>query len=339
MLLEALQIKSDDICLSIASAGDNTLSLLISQPKKVYALDINKTQLYCLELKMACFKALSYEEMLAFLGIGTCNRVAVFEKLIPYLSEEANNFFRKNLKIIKKGIIHVGKFERFFHLFRNVVIPVVSSKKKLARLSELSDYQEQTDYYNRYIHTKRFQFLFRIVFGHKFLGTMGRDRDFYQYVEEKEESGNDLKKRFEFGISHTKNRTNPYLCYIANQTYRENALPLYLKREHFNTIKKNLFKIEMIHGDLSSVNHLHFDCFNLSDIFEYMSEEEFSDCEELLSKISNPNARLCYWNMQNKRYFKDSCFQLEEEPSHQLFQKNQAYFYRDFRLYRKESHE
>ena len=45
VLLKALDIKDGDICLSIASAGDNSFGLLTQNPKKVVALDLNAVQL------------------------------------------------------------------------------------------------------------------------------------------------------------------------------------------------------------------------------------------------------------------------------------------------------
>lgn len=339
ILLSALNIGCGETGLSIVSAGDNTLALLISNPKRVYAFDINNTQLFCLELKMACFKLLDYEEMLQFLGIGNCDRIAVFEKLAPALSEEARLYFEKNLKIIKKGIIHTGKFEHFFKLFRQGILPLVCGKKTFSAFSELSDLDEQKEFYSRKVNTLRFKTLFGIIFGYKFLGNLGRDKDFYKYVDEKEQSGSDIKKRFEYGISNSVNNTNPYLCYIANGNYRKNALPLYLQKQHFDTIRKNIDNITLIHGDLNSVSDMKFDFLNLSDIFEYMSEDEFLKNEKKLLSITNPGARIAYWNMQNKRYLNQKKFLFDDKKSNSLFKKNQSWFYRDFMLYRKMENE
>src|SRR5258707_2351719 len=44
ILLEALDIQPGDTCLSIASAGDNTLALLTRAPGRVIALDLSQSQ-------------------------------------------------------------------------------------------------------------------------------------------------------------------------------------------------------------------------------------------------------------------------------------------------------
>ena len=44
VLLEALDIEPGEVCLSIGSAGDNTLALLTRQPERVIAIDLNPVQ-------------------------------------------------------------------------------------------------------------------------------------------------------------------------------------------------------------------------------------------------------------------------------------------------------
>src|SRR5512139_904038 len=58
VLLEALAVRPGDVCLSIGSAGDNTLALLIRQPACVIAVDVNPAQIACLELRVAAYRRL-----------------------------------------------------------------------------------------------------------------------------------------------------------------------------------------------------------------------------------------------------------------------------------------
>ena len=335
ILLEALDIKEGGVGLSVASAGDNTLALLIKNPKKIYAFDLNKTQLYCLELKMACFKLLPYEKMISFLGItNQYNRITIYKTIRHELSSEGRKYFDKNLHIIKNGIIHTGKFEKYFRIFRNCVIPLFSTKSIFYEFSKMNNLTQQKTFYDEKINNRRLKTLFNIYFGSNVMGRLGRDKRFYKYVEDKKESGQDIKKRFEYGISNTINKTNPYLNYIANNNYSVASLPVYLRKENYHKIKKNIDKITIIHGDLLSIKDLKFDFFNLSDIFEYMSENEFQQNIKQLKRLSNDNAVIVYWNMQNKRYIDNKQFELKKELSDKLFKKNQSYFYRDFLIYR-----
>src|SRR6476619_2787285 len=74
VLLSALDVRPGDICLSIASAGDNTLALLTQNPGRVIAVDSNPSQLACLELRAAAYRGLSHGELLELIGSLPSNR-------------------------------------------------------------------------------------------------------------------------------------------------------------------------------------------------------------------------------------------------------------------------
>ena len=52
IMLEALDVRPGQVCLSIASGGDNTLAMLSRGPARVIAIDVNPAQIAILELKM-----------------------------------------------------------------------------------------------------------------------------------------------------------------------------------------------------------------------------------------------------------------------------------------------
>ena len=56
VLLGGLDVQPGDVCVSIASAGDNALALLTKQPARVIALDLSPAQLACLELRVAAYR-------------------------------------------------------------------------------------------------------------------------------------------------------------------------------------------------------------------------------------------------------------------------------------------
>ena len=334
-LLDALNI-TNKTGLSICSGGDNSFALLTKNPKHVYAFDLNKTQLHCAQLKIAAIKNFTRETTLEFLGIKDSeNRKELYNKIAKDLPPETRAYFDEHMDIIEKGLVHVGKFEHYFQLFRKYLTPVVIGSKRMQAFAKLDNLEEQKKYYERYINTKRFRALFKIYFGAKVMGKLGRDKNFYRYVEDKDDSAKDIKARVEFGISHSINKTNPYLNYIAFGNYPDDALPFYLREENYDNVKKHLDRLSLIEGDLTSINIEKVDFFNLSDIFEYMSEEDFKNNIKVINKLANKNARVAYWNMQNKRYVEDPNFKFEKDLSEKIFEKNQSWFYRDFCVYEK----
>src|SRR5260370_2898809 len=68
VLLEALDVQPGHVCVSIASAGDNTLALLARRPERVIAVDLNPAQLACLELRVAAYRELNHEGLLELIG-------------------------------------------------------------------------------------------------------------------------------------------------------------------------------------------------------------------------------------------------------------------------------
>src|SRR5690348_11586957 len=68
VLVEALKLAPGAECLSIASAGDNTLALLTRHSKRVVAVDLTPAQLASLELRVAAYRELAHRELLELLG-------------------------------------------------------------------------------------------------------------------------------------------------------------------------------------------------------------------------------------------------------------------------------
>lgn len=321
--------------LSICSAGDNVLGMLTKNPKEIVAFDINETQLNLLNLKIAAFKKLKYEEILILLGIKKGDSLKLFKKLERTLDKDTYNYFIQNKRILKKGIINSGKFEKYFQLFRKIIIPLFTNKKNIKKLASYSNVKEQKEFYEEKINNKRLKRIFNIFFGFKIMGKYGRDKSFYDHVSDKEQSAFEIKKRFDIGISTIPNKTNPYITYILLNEFTNDALPYYLQKENYNSIKNNINKIIIKKGTLLDIN-MKFDYCNLSDIFEYMSEEDFNKNINHLDKITKNNCRVLYYNMQNKRYIENKNFVLNQKLSNCLKQKNKSYFYRDVLVYEKE---
>ena len=115
ILTRGLEIKSDDVILSIASGGDNSLALLLENPKSVIAIDQNPVQIYLVELKKAAIKYLDYENFIRFLGVRhDNNRWRTYLKLRSFLTDSAAHYWDNNRKNINRGIVHIGKFEKYF---------------------------------------------------------------------------------------------------------------------------------------------------------------------------------------------------------------------------------
>ena len=118
VLVSALNLEDDDVVLSITSGGDNSLALSSFSSKRLISIDVNIHQNYLLELKLLSIKELEYDEVIKFFGILYSNeRIKYYNSIKEKLSNGSLNFWNNNLHLIKKGIIHIGKFENYFRIF------------------------------------------------------------------------------------------------------------------------------------------------------------------------------------------------------------------------------
>ncbi|GAA5888436.1 hypothetical protein JCM6882_008619 [Rhodosporidiobolus microsporus] len=98
--MEHLEINSEDEILCITSGGENPLHYAIhGQPRRIHAVDMNPCQGHVLELKLAAISALEYEDFWMLFGEGKHPnfRYLLDNKLSPYLTSHAYQFWRKNV--------------------------------------------------------------------------------------------------------------------------------------------------------------------------------------------------------------------------------------------------
>ncbi len=334
ILLEALNLQEGGVCLSIASAGDNSLAMLAKNPARVIALDLSLAQLACLELRVAAYRELAHQELLELIGSRpSSQRAKLYQRCRPLLKADVKTFWDSKTDLIEQGIGSGGKFENYFKLFRERVMPLIHSQKTVQALLEPKPLSERQAFYDKRWNNWRWQGLFRIFFSRFVMGRMGRDPEFFKYVE-----GSVAKRilsRAKHALTELEPAENPYLQWILLGTHGH-ALPYALRPENFDAIRNNLDKLEWHHQsieDFLKTNDGKIDCFNLSDIFEYMSEANTQTLLETLLNSANKGGRLAYWNMLVPRS-RPEALQDRLEPlrelSDQLHWQDKAFFYSRF---------
>ena len=335
LLLESFDICSNSKCISIASAGDNSLSLLIKNPQVIYAVDLSIPQIACCELKKYAIKFLNYEEFLKLVGFKKCdNRLEIYKSIEEKLSLQSQYYFEHNPKIIQNGVIHQGKFEHYFQLFASKIMPLVHNQKNLTELFLPKSIQAQKMFYDKTWNNWRFKALFKVFFNKFVMGRLGRDKEFFKYVDVSMISKN-IKERADRALRDVPTWNNPYVNYILLNNF-DYALPHYAKEENFNLIKQNIDALEIKTGTINGVaksSGIKFDCFNLSDIFEYMDNDLFREVSLQLLSSANKDAKFCYWNMMVDRRISEILpenFEYKKELSQDLYLKDRAFFYKSF---------
>ena len=299
VLLESLNIQENDICFGILSAGDNVFSMLAENPEKVVALDISFPQIALAKLKKEVFNSLSYEEMLEFIGVTKSDRrIEMYDRIKENLDKEVKEYWDFNRKAIENGIIHTGKFEKFFKIFREKILPFVHNRKRVEKLLEDKPEQERMEYYDNHWNNFRWKLMFKLFFSKYIVGKLGRDKEFFRYAEKN--ISEEMKERSRYALCELNPYENPYINYILTGNYRKDCLPYFLRKENFDKIRKNLHKVEIIQSSVEEyLDQIDFKInkFNLSDIFEYMSVENYSKLMEKIYENAEDNALLTYWNL------------------------------------------
>ena len=335
ILLEALDIQPGDICLSIASAGDNSLSMLTRHPSRVVAVDLNPAQLAALELRVAAYRSLTHAELLELIGSRPSTRRAqLYARCRAALSPDARRFWDARADLVAAGIGAAGRFERYFRIFAQWVLPVVHRRRTVLELLVPRSPEARAELYDRVWDTAAWRALFRVFFSQTLLGWLGRDPSFFRYVEGS--VADHLLARVRYALAVLDPSANPYVEWILTGTHGA-TLPHALRAEHFDTICANLDRLEWHRLPLEALVERgivdRIDRANLSDIFEYMSPENSAALLTRLVDRAKPGARFAYWNMMAPRHgalLLPHRLRALPELSRRLFLADKAFFYRDF---------
>jgi S-adenosylmethionine-diacylglycerol 3-amino-3-carboxypropyl transferase len=331
-LVAALDVAPGSRLLSIASGGDNTFAL-IAAGAAVVAADLSPAQLAVVELKRAAFRRLEHEELLGFLGAADAtDRPATYRRLRPDLPDDVRAFWDDHPGDLRRGIVHAGRFEGYFRLFRRRVLPLVHSRRRVAALLAEKTRDDRVAFYERTWNTLRWRLLFRVFFSRFVMGRLGRDPEFFRHVDGSVSAR--LLERTRYALTELPTHANPYLEYILTGRF-ERSLPRYLRPEHFDAIREGLDRLTLFGGPIEATVAADagdgFDGFNLSDIFEYLDPGACAAIYARLLDTARDGARFVYWNMLVPRRRPDELanrVRSLDDLAAELFAADKAFFYR-----------
>jgi S-adenosylmethionine-diacylglycerol 3-amino-3-carboxypropyl transferase len=304
LLLEALDPGEDDVILSVGSAGDNSFSLLACQPKSVIIYDISRPQLHLINLKKTAFAVLDYDQLVGFLGYQEMeDRTSIYRDLLaPQLSKNDRTFWEGQQSQIKKGLIFSGRFERYFQLYRKFIQPCLTSRKELEQFFEGPPSEQQLIHYKKKLDSIAFRILLKSFLSKPVMSLFGRTPDFFREVNENVSGF--LLDRFSNFVLDPMSFKNLYAGFMASGNF-DIGLPHYIRKDNFETIRKNLNRMEIRFGPLSEGLNLQegVTLVNASNIFEYMPINQFRDFGLQMYKQNPELRRIAYWNFMVDRVF------------------------------------
>jgi S-adenosylmethionine-diacylglycerol 3-amino-3-carboxypropyl transferase len=304
VLLAALDVQPGDVCVSIASGGDNTLALLTADPARVIAVDLSAPQIWTVELKGAAYRHLPHAELLEFLGAGASRRrIDLYQALRDSLSPGARTYWDRRTDTLVRGLLGAGRFEAYFRLFRTRVLPLIHRRRVVEALFEPRDREGRERFYRDVWDTWRWRLLSRLFLSRFVMGRLGRDPSFFRFVEGG--VAERILARVRSALVELDPGDNPYLQWIALGRFAR-ALPVALRPEHHGAIRQRLDRLELrvqsLEHCLASLPAASVDRFNLSDVFEYISTPAAEAVFDDVARAGRPGGRAVHWNMLVPRY-------------------------------------
>lgn len=340
LLAKGLRITPDDDVLSVTSAGDNALALLSLAPRSVTAFDLNPSQSALLELKLAGIAALDHADFAGLLGLSPlADRVGCYERVRTRLSTAARGFWDNHTAVIEAGIAQSGRLEDYIHGFARDELPEIHSADVLGRLLQLDDIEAQRAYFDDVVATPAFIDAFRRYFGRENMAKNGRDPAQFRHVESGD-VGAYFFERLRTVCTTLPLASNFYVEYFFTGRYRDLSRgPAYARPDVFARLKGLVDRVEVVTGELEGIvsagRRGRFSKANLSDVFEYMSEEHSDALFERLASSFRAGGRLCYWNLLVPRHRPEA--QADRIVRHTdladaLWRSDRSWFYRAFHV-------
>lgn len=335
VLLAGLAVEPGDVCLSIASAGENTLSLLTAYPAKVFAVDLNPAQLAMLELRVAAYRLLSYDDLLVFMGSRRGHhRMALYNTCRRLLSRHARAYWDDRLEDIAHGLGSAGKFERILQQLRSFFVPLAHNQSVVDTLLKPRSRTDRHNFFRRIWDTPMRRFLVKLFLPRIVHARRGQGASFLPSFDLAH--GKRVADRTKKLITDMDPSQNPYLHWMLTGTHGD-VLPFALRPENVNTIKANIDRLDWrlcaVEDVLSELGDRSVDRFNLSDIFEYLAEPAYHTLLHRLARCGRRGGRLAYWNTMTKRkrppMMADMLLPLTE-LSTALRSRDHIFFYDDF---------
>jgi S-adenosylmethionine-diacylglycerol 3-amino-3-carboxypropyl transferase len=334
VLTAALGDVAGGTLVSICSAGDNALAMLTLDPAKVVVVDLSPAQIACLKLRIGAFRALTHAEFLELMGARPSTRRAdLLARATEGLDPETQTFWAALTDdVAAHGAGGVGKFERYFRIFRTRLLPFVHSRRTIDDVFISRARPEREAFLDGRFNTWRWKLLLKLFFSRFVMGRMGRDKAFFDHVEGS--PAEHVARRIRHAAVDCDPAFNPYLHWIMKGTHGD-ALPMTWREEHYETIRARLDRLDIRPGSLEAFVSTgeKADGFNLSDIFEYMSPEMFETVYASILSAAAPGARLVYWNMMAPRRVPPTLGEQVRtltEIEDRLKAEDKAFFYSDF---------
>ena len=331
----ALAIEHGNTVTTISSGGCNTLTLLLDDPAKIYAVDINASQSYLLELKIAAVRRLEHGELLAFLGLAPSeSRLRVFDSLASDLTMEARAYWMSKGDAVQQGVVRTGRYESFIGKFVRF-LSVVQGKGRIENFFRCASIEDQGAYFEKVWNTFQWRLLFKLAFNKRMLARRGLTADYFKFDDGSSSFAESFFRRSRHAMCDIPIATNYFLAqYLRGRYWSGDAVPDYLRKQNLAIVRERLDRIEVItcdaQGWFGKQADSSIDAFSLSNICELMSPDEAGRLFTEVARTARAGARICFRNLIVPRGVPEELsakIEFQEELSRELLAHDRSFVY------------
>lgn len=355
--LEALQVDANSRMLTIASGGCNLLNYLIAQPAAVHAVDLNPHHIHFTTLKLAAFRHLpSYEALYDFYGFADkASNLDNYKRfLLPNLPDETRRFWEEGswlrgprIEYFTRNIYRYGAmayFIRLTHWF------CARYDLKPATLLEEPDPEKRERLFERefepFFNFWMIKLLGRMPFLFYGLGIPPQ-----QFDAMRKESNGKLERLYSHRMKRLACQFSIEENYFAWQAFsqrydheRRQAIPDYLKEEHYDGIKANLDRISLNYCSLTEYIKNQpeggLNRFVFLDSQDWMDAPTLTELWSEVDRVGPSGSRVIFRTASDESPIETALppelrdkFVYEEETSRRLFAQDRSAIYGGFHLY------
>lgn len=296
----AFELTSHDTVISITSGGCNPLNFLCQSPARLISIDGNPAQTALMELKLAGIATLKHETFFDIFAVRnpSCITRVYRGRLRPHISPRAREFWDKNLWKAARGIYQFGRMGLFCRVLRGY-LRTMFTPRQIDEFLDSPTLAAQQAWYHKNI-APRFwgKTSRRMVRFRPFLYLAGVHPRQFDLIDGRHDIYAYVKERIEYALTQVPIRDNYFLSMTISGRFRGGHVPPYLLEENFETLRKNLDRVQVVNGWLGpfldtqpagSINK-----FNLLDIFDWMTPEQFEGTLQSVIRAAAPGATIIY---------------------------------------------
>jgi S-adenosylmethionine-diacylglycerol 3-amino-3-carboxypropyl transferase len=284
----------------VTSGGCTALTLLAQGARRVIGIDLNRTQNHVCELKAAAVTQLGPTAAAALLGGSPADgdRIDTYQKVRPALSPGAYAYWDARTGTLRAGVLNAGVTERLMRVIARSVRLFIHSPARVERLLAQTGQDEQRRFYDEQWNSRRWRLMFQALCN-RLVMRRTYDPAFFAHVDNPSFAAH-FHHTAGLALRELPAADNYFLQFIFTGQYPPGAVPDYLDEAHSAQLADTTARLELV--DASFADYLRqqpdasFAGFSLSNICEWLTEEQIDDLFGQVVRTARPGARLVFRN-------------------------------------------